>query len=436
MNLAGLAFVPQGMQDFQTRATKLAQAQLDLDNEKRSLQAQSGAAAGWLTPDGQAAAPSRAAQPAQGIAGGSAGPAPAAAQPGPPGVSQYAGQPGQQPGQPQFINGVPVNPGAIPGSAGSSMTGSDAPSLRPVDPGMTQQGGQGGSGMGFGPQAAGGQPGVPPGAQQPPGAAGGAPQFNSPDPQQTLRAIATRIKQANPKMDNATLFQAVTQTVGLMGKFVPEQRLQLQAELQIANINQRADAAIQRAQSAQQVAEIRAESARQIADMRAEVARRGQDVTARGQDVRAETSQRGQDLAHGDRAAGLAVKIDQYKGRGAPANQADKLEYKTMMAERMRVSDEIQQLNAQGKVGGKDYAELNKRKQAIDDRLVKFWQTRKDSLPPPSDLLKDTGTPAAAGDQAGKEIPLASAGTAEGPTATDDKGNKVKWDGKAWVPVQ
>src|SRR6185437_11565541 len=263
MNLAGLAFVPQGMQDFQTRATNLAQAQLDLDQEKRALQAQSGAAAGWLTPDGQAAAPSRAALPGQGVAGGSAGPAPGSPQYGG-GGGAFPQQQTQGQTQPQMINGVPVNPGALPGSAGSSMTGPDAPpgqsagapSLRPVDPRMAQQGGQGGPGMGSGPQAGVGQPGMPQGAPgAPPGAGGTGGQpgqggLTSADPRATLRSIAQQIKQANPNMDNKTLFQAVAQTVGLMGKFAPEERLMLNAQIQIARIQQQADAALTRSETA------------------------------------------------------------------------------------------------------------------------------------------------------------------------------------------
>jgi len=240
-------------------------------------------------------------------------------------------------------------------------------------------------------------------------------------------------------MDNATLFQAVTQTVGLMGKFVPEQRLQLQAELQIASINQRADAAIQRAQSAQQVAEIRAESARQIADMRAEVARRGQDVTQRGQDVRAGTQERGQDLQHGDRLAAINARID----AAAKKNPASAAAYKTLAAERQGIKDEMAAILNSPSFDQKKLDAVNAKLQAANKKIVDYW-SRNQELPRPSELdgmgggapTAAPGSPAppAGGDQAGKEIPIA--GADEGPTATNAQGQKVKWDGKAWVAVQ
>lgn len=257
---------------------------------------------------------------------------------------------------------------------------------------------------------AGGGPSAPPAPAVRPGAGPGAAAYQPPtmaDPMARLRQMAQALKRANPGMDDLTLATALEQQVNMMRGLAPDDRAQLQAETQVLRIQSQADLAIQRAQNAQQVAEIRADTARQIADIR-------DATTRRGQDIRSQTAGEGR-VAAMERTRYVQDRIDQRAARAAgnrQQNQQVAARYKSIMAQRAAIKDQISAFNA-GTPGAPDQSkipQLQAQLQQLDNQAVQFW-SQNPWLPRPSELDRgDTGQAAEA--PAGGTAPPAQPGAA------------------------
>lgn len=155
----------------------------------------------------------------------------------PPGMAGPGGAPAPPQGPPPQAQGGPV-PVPMPGA--QPMPGPPAPPPMP----------QGGGGAG---------PAAPPQQDGMSGVASPTGSFEM-DSRKTLMAIAQDIKQRNPNIDDLTLASAVDQTITSMKGVSEVDKSYMQALVQSQAIQQRADAALQRAQTAEDVANIRAEA--------------------------------------------------------------------------------------------------------------------------------------------------------------------------------
>lgn len=329
-----------------------------------------------------------------------------------------------------------------------------------------------------------GQPSLPMtpaggGLTNPGGAAAGpamaAPQSMAPQPMgpaygtMTIQQMASRLKAANPSIDDNTLFDALVQ----YQQFIqPEQRAELQAVKMQSDFQTKMLTLEERAREADArnaTAEERAQIAQQAADMKLELARmheQGMRDRQSSEDAakldRIEKSLAGRkDIERGRETATMArLKYAQDKidarasaARGNKAQvQAAATEYKGLAAQVAKATTDLTQA-LQGTDNDAISAAFAK-KSALQEKIIRFWQDKGKALglPSPSELVSGGGQAAASPGVNGGQpsapppdaAPVASGamgtdvnlGVPPGaPTATSADGKKVYWDGQAWRPA-
>lgn len=406
LGAAGSQIIP-GMQAYQQKQQQLSQVEQQLAQQKRQLAAE-GAALQGLLAQGQAGQP----QPQGG------------GQPQPP----QPPMPGQ-PSQPM------MGPGGMQVGGGSQSAMQPRPPMAAPGPSAAAPGPAGGPG---GPT---GQP-QPGGAQQAPG--GGM----------SISQLAQAIKQKNPGLDDATVFEAVKQAAALLNP----------AEKQLLNFM----IAQQRNQTSERNTDVRTDTQRRNTDVtvgergresdqRDTTQRRGQDITSsdraagrattergqdlasqdrgsaltergreadrrtstqqRGQDVRSEDTRRGQDIASGDRLEAREASVERVnkvqdridarvdkRAANTAAGKAAIATYKTLAAQRMALQDQIT-AESQGANDAQKIKALQAQKKAIDDKIVSHWATSQKAgvgLPRPSEVF----SPGTGGQGAGAAGPI------------------------------
>lgn len=379
MSFAGLSAVGPGMQTgqmnlqtLQAKAQQIQQAQMAIDASKRELQAQAALF--------------------QGLPAGAQPPGNASPGQSPGGQAPMGGQQMPQPpmpGQPSQLMGMP------------QQGGQQTPMGRPPG-GMPPPGQQGGQTQPQGPQGGQQMPGQQPGA-------GG--QDLSPQAQmQLLTQIAQGIKQRSPGIDPLTLFEAVKQQIGLMTALSNTQKQQLvfaadQIKAQVQTRGQ----------------DVRAQTQEDTTDKRVGATERGQDIGARNTDVRVKgmlqaTQARIADADNRLQQTQQAISGRQDKsisGRAAAKVQTERL---TLL--KTELSQAKQKLSAAAASG--DATATAQAQSDVDASYKRVLDFQK----------KVVGGQASPPPGAGATDP-----SQNGPTATDAKGNKVMWNGQAWVPA-
>lgn len=361
----------QTLQSIQQRAQQIQQAQQQIDQQKRELAAQ--------------------ASLFQNL--------PQQAQP------QGNAQPGMAPmGQPPQ-GAMPQPP--MPGQSSSPMQPPGGPA-----PGATTPAGfpQGGPPPG----------GPPPGGQQMPGqnpGAGG--QDLSPQAQmQLLTQIAQSIKQRSPGMDPLTLFEAVKQQIGLMTALSNTQKQQLvYAVDQFKAQNSQQIAANHDAQSGANTV-TRVEGQKDIADKHDQTSRDNTKakIAAALQQTQARIADADSRLKQTQDAIG-ARQDKSLQGRATQKVQTERLGLlRTQLAQ---AKQKLSQAAASA-----DSTAIAAAQQQVNSALQNIATFQQ----------KVIGQGGAPGGQASPPD-AGGAGQAGGPTATDAKGNKVQWNGTAWVPA-
>lgn len=288
----------------------------------------------------------------------------------------------------------------------------------------------------------------------------------------TIQQMASRLKAANPSIDDNTLFDALVQ----YQQFIqPEQRAELQAVKMQADFQTKMLTLEERAREADArsaTAEERAQIAQQAADMKLELARmheQGMRDRQSSEDAakldRIEKSLAGRkDIEQGRETATMArlkYAQDKIDARAAAARgnkaqvQAAATEYKGLAAQVAKATTEVARLQADPNAGQDDLQKAFVAKQQLQDKIIRFWQDKGKALglPSPSELVSGGGQAAASspgvnGGQPSAPPPGATSaasgamGTdvnvgipAGAPTATSADGKKVYWDGKAWQPA-
>lgn len=283
-------------------------------------------------------------------------------------------------GSPSPSSFAPIPPSG-PGGIGAPSPGMTPPMAPPAPAGAPPPATAPGSAS----------PASAPPASQPPG--GGFQGMNLPDPMVRLRSMAMAIKRANPGVDDLTLASALDQQINTLKGLSPDDRAQLQAEVQIMKIQSGADQAIQKANNAIDVANIRAAAAQEVAQVRAAASNYGADRRA--------DSSAANRVASMERTKLVQDRIDQ-RATQAASRQANAkaiaAQYKQIMAQRAQVKDAI--AGNMGIPTPEQSAQLQK----LDSQAVQYWSAN-NWLPRPSEL-----------DRAGDEAPGGTAPAAPGAT--------------------
>jgi hypothetical protein len=321
------------------------------------------------------------------------------------------------------------------------------------------------------PPSTGQVPGMPPGGGAPspapappvPGPAGGSPSpataaggLQLPDPLVRLRAMAQALKAANPHADNATLAEALDRQIATVKGLAPEDKALMQAQIALMNAQARYYAVDRNNDTRRDIADRAADTRLTVADRtnstRRDIASQTnqtrRDVAGETNDTRrdiaGETNQTRRDVA-GQAEAGRNARAGAAEaGRNSraaariDASKADagvKAQYKSLMAQRAEIKDKIAafQNGTPGAPKKEEVAQLQGKLQQLDSQVSALW-SRNPNLPRPSELDREPG--GAAPSPAAATTAPAAGGIPEGaPTATDAQGNKVYWDGKAWLPA-
>ncbi len=257
------------------------------------------------------------------------------------------------------------------------------------------------------------------------------------DPYQTFAGVLQQLK-ADPKnqgIDDATLFEAAKNVTAVTN---PEMKMMMQFYEKMSAIEERLYAT-----------DKGAGTKITIAGMQSSDKRRGQDMTmaekAADRNERAWATKYTRDTIA--RAKNVATQV--------------KDQYQTLAEQRRTIMDQVAILKAQyGGMAPKQMLDpLAAQLTQANDALHKFWMSNP-GLPKPSEIVNEPEMPdsfAAPEDAGAKgrdttfdadekaaqtQTPAAQSTNGKvkwtngAPTATDAKGNKVKWDGKKWVPVQ
>lgn len=304
--------------------------------------------------------------------------------------------------------GAPPQSGQPPAPGQASMPAGGPP---PGPQGPMPPQGQPQPGPMSSPQPQGGPPmaGPAPGpsmAPQPQGQPDGQ-NFGPQQAFQTVIQIAQAIKARNPGLDPSTLALAVGRVIDMSKELAPFQRQQLQlatAQLHAAtqediagqNIGSREKIAGQNIQSREKIAAGHDETSRSNVEARIQDADQRLNVTQASIDRRFNAGQTSkiQAKAQRERAALLRTQLSEAKNK-------------------------LARLTSAGTIAGPQYDAATK---AVDDAYNRITDLQS----------KVVG---GQGDAGGGAPPQPPGGGAAMPTATDAKGNKVQWNGSAWVPV-
>lgn len=126
------------------------------------------------------------------------------------------------------------------------------------------------------------------------------------DTQKTIQAIAQNIMKANPKLQPLQLFDAVQAQIETMKGVLPEDKAYMQTSVQMAAIDQRAQAAADRFTSAEDAMDARVKT---LEDKLA-VARRGQDITSGDRRYTADRNAESRDYSADQGRAGREYSAD------------------------------------------------------------------------------------------------------------------------------
>jgi hypothetical protein len=220
-----------------------------------------------------------------------------------------------------------------------------------------------------------------------------------------IMRVAADIKRRNPNIDGPTLALAVDRIMGLVAP-------QLRQQTQILTTQMREQGADNRSQRSAETS--RANTADRVAAME-----RGQDIS----------------LQRAREQAGAAMQRVQATQSRIDARFRQGIGNKTRLAAQSNRAREIagevtnatRQLNA---LTGALVAPDDPRYKDAEARLNRAQQ-KLDILD--KSLTQDGGSMGNVADQIDQS---AAAPSASGPIATDAKGNKVQWNGNAWVPVK
>lgn len=360
------------------RATQIQAAQFALDQAKKDVAAQA-AAFGGLTGGNQT--PAAAQGPNL-----SALPGPQMAPP------PAAGPQPMPPGQPS----VPSQPQAAP----------QAPPLQQAPQAVLQAPGA--------PNPSGGQPQAPSPSPQP---GGGAPantsQIDPTDPQagvKVVEMIARQIKSANPNVDPQTLLLATQRVIDMSKGMAP----QLRAGAQVV------------------VEQLRSASQERNTDVRAQTSTennlRTTQTSAGNTDKRTASQEK---IAAGHDQAGLERTAATIKGAmdRVQAVQSAATGRANMSSRDKAVAERVKMVTSELNDATKRLAQLkNNVTGTLDDNDPRVQAINKQvqSATAKLEMLEKATNvkPASAG-----------GGTDDAPTATNAKGEKLKWDGKNWVPA-
>lgn len=244
-------------------------------------------------------------------------------------------------------------------------------------------------------------------------------------PEQRLGQIAEVIRQQNPGIDEATLFEAIAATVDLLKGVAPDYRAEMQAGVRTALQEERLNAAAVEKEKDRVARE-------QLQEDRQAAAAERDELTRAARDARDTANRAAREAAEARRAKGATA-----KSRQTAAQQTIRAQQDVITSNLTRIQKQID-FYTKGKTAAKAPEEkaalknlldartkLLAAKRQIDRDAVRVWQAG-EGLPRPSAVKVEAWKPPA-------EAPPAT-GVADGSILRDDAGKALaKAQGGRWV---